>query len=62
MQLNRRKFLERGLSDYYVGLCFEAHQQGLISALTRLGEALLADHKETREISMLYGSRIVNEL
>jgi hypothetical protein len=62
MQLNRRKqLLERGLSDYYVGLCFEAHQQGLISA-GRLGEALLSDHKETREISMLYGRRIVNEL
>lgn len=61
-QLNRRKqLLERGLSDYYVGLCFEAHHQGLISA-GRLGEALLADHKETREISLLYGRRIVDEL
>ena len=37
-QLNRRlQLLERGLSDYYVGLCFEAHKQGLISA-GRLGE------------------------
>lgn len=61
-QVNRRKLLlERGLSDYYVGLCFEAHQQGLISA-GRLGEALLADHRETREISILYGRSIVNEL
>lgn len=61
-QLNRRKqLLERGLSDYYVGLCFEAHHQGKISA-GRLGEALLADHKETREISVLYGRRIVDEL
>jgi Zn-dependent peptidase ImmA (M78 family)/DNA-binding XRE family transcriptional regulator len=61
-QLNRRmQLLERGLSDYYVGLCFEAHKQGLISA-GRLGEALLADHKETREISILYGRSIVNEL
>lgn len=62
VQLNRRKkLLERGLSDYYVGLCFEAHQRGLISA-GRLGEALLADHQETREISALYGRRIVDEL
>jgi len=62
VQLNRRlKLLERGLSDYYVGLCFEAHTQGLISA-GRLGEALLADHKETREISTLYGRSIVDEL
>lgn len=61
-QLNRRKLLlERGFSDYYVGLCFEAHQQGLISA-GRLSEALLADHNETREISVLYGRRIVDEL
>lgn len=61
-QLNRRmQLLERGLSDYYVGLCFEAHKQGLISA-GRLGEALLADHKETREISVLYGRSIVDEL
>lgn len=62
LQLERRKeLLQRGLSDYYVGLCFEAHQQGLISA-GRLAEALLADHKETREISVLYGRRIVHEL
>lgn len=62
IQLNRRRqLLERGLSDYYVGLCFEAHQRGLISA-GRLSEALLADHQETREISVLYGRSIVNEL
>lgn len=61
-QLSRcMQLLERGLSDYYVGLCFEAHKQGLISA-GRLGEALLADHKETREISVLYGRSIVHEL
>lgn len=61
-QLSRRRgLLERGLSDYYVGLCFEAHKQGLISA-GRLGEALLADHKETGEISILYGRSIVDEL
>lgn len=62
VQLSRRReLLERGLSDYYVGLCFEAHQRGLISA-GRLSEALLADHQETREISVLYGRRIVDEL
>ncbi|KPC54569.1 helix-turn-helix domain-containing protein [Amantichitinum ursilacus] len=57
----RQQLLERGLSDYYVGLCFEAHNRGLISA-GRLGEALLSDHKETREISVLYGRSIVHEL
>ena len=55
----REALLERGLSDYYVGLCFEAHQRGLISA-GRLSEALLADHVETREISVLYGRAINN--
>lgn len=61
-QLNRRlQLLERGLSDYYVDLCFDAYKQGLISA-GRLGDALMADHKETREISILYGRRIVDEL
>ena len=53
----RLALLERGLSDYYVGLCFEAHHNGLISA-GRLGEALLADHMETREISVLFGRSI----
>jgi Zn-dependent peptidase ImmA (M78 family) len=53
----RLKLLERGLSDYYVGLCFEALHQGLIS-VGRLGEALLADHAETREISILFGRPI----
>ena len=59
-QRDRRiALLERGLSDYYVGLCFEAHHQGMISA-GRLGEALLSDHAETREISVLYGRAINN--
>jgi Zn-dependent peptidase ImmA (M78 family)/transcriptional regulator with XRE-family HTH domain len=55
----RLALLERGLSDYYVGLCFDAHQGGLISA-GRLSEALLATHAETREISILYGRSINN--
>lgn len=50
----RMTLLERGLSDYYVGLCFEAHHRGLISA-GRLSEALLTDHSDMREISVLYG-------
>ena len=49
--------LEQGLSNYYVGLCFEAHNQGMISA-GRLGEALLTDHAGTREISVLFGRSI----
>ncbi|RUL78954.1 XRE family transcriptional regulator [Dyella choica] len=61
-QLARRKeLMEMGLSDYYVGLCFEAHHRGLISA-GRLGEAFLSDYRGLREISVLYGRSIVNEL
>ncbi len=58
-RFRRVALLERGLSDYYVGLCFDAHQQGKISA-GRLSEALLADHVELREISVLYGRSIQN--
>lgn len=53
----RIALLERGFSDYFVGLCFDAHQQGMISA-GRLSEALLADHVELRDISSLYGRSI----
>lgn len=53
----RMTLLEQGLSDYYVGLCFEAHHRGIISA-GRLGEALLTDHAGTREISVLFGRSI----
>lgn len=55
----RIALLERGFSDYFVGLCFDAHQQGKISA-GRLSEALLTDHIELREISLLYGRAIQN--
>jgi Zn-dependent peptidase ImmA (M78 family) len=55
----RIALLERGFSDYFVRLCFDAHQQGKISA-GRLSEGLLADHVELREISVLYGRAIQN--
>lgn len=53
----RLELLKRGLSDYYVDLCFEAHHREIISA-GRLREALLSDHVETHEISALYGRTI----
>lgn len=56
-RVRRMALLEQGLSDYYVGLCFEAHHRGIITA-GRLGEALLADHAGTQEISVLYGRSI----
>jgi len=46
--------LERGLSDHYVGLCFDGYKQGVIS-LGRLAEALLCSRGELSELSKLYG-------
>ncbi|WP_209020034.1 XRE family transcriptional regulator [Allopusillimonas soli] len=46
--------LERGLSDHYVGLCFDGYKQGVIS-LGRLAEALLCSRAELSELSKLYG-------
>jgi len=46
----RTELLERGLSDYYVGLCFEAHYSGAVT-MGRLCELMLATHREVREIS-----------
>jgi len=53
----RLALLERGLSDYYVGLCCEAHYRGLISA-GRLAEALRVDHSELSDVAALYGRTI----
>jgi Zn-dependent peptidase ImmA (M78 family) len=46
--------LELGLSDHYVGLCFEGFGAGAIS-IGRLAEALLCSHGELAEFASLYG-------
>lgn len=56
-KLRRLQLMERGLSDYYADLCFEAYYRGIISA-GKLSETLLSDHAETREISILFGRSI----
>ena len=56
-QIRRVFLLDRGLSDYYVELCFDAYQDGIIST-GRLSEALLTDDEKVREISVLYGRSI----
>lgn len=53
----RLELLERGLSDHYVGLCFECYYQELISR-GRLVEALRVDASELNEIATLYGRTI----
>jgi len=52
----RRKahLLELGLSDFYVGLCFEGFSAGVIS-IGRLAEGLLCSHGELAELASLYG-------
>lgn len=50
----KEQLLERGLSDYYVALCFEAHSSGVISQ-GRLAEALLCTQAELAELANLYG-------
>lgn len=50
----KEALLERGLSDHYVALCFDAFGQGAIS-LGRLAEALLCSRGELAELARLYG-------
>jgi Zn-dependent peptidase ImmA (M78 family)/DNA-binding XRE family transcriptional regulator len=50
----KRHLLALGLSDYYVGLCFDGYAQGIVSR-GRLAECLLMDDGELREVAELYG-------
>ncbi|WP_454669200.1 ImmA/IrrE family metallo-endopeptidase [Achromobacter kerstersii] len=49
----KARLLESGLSDHYVGLCFEGFSTGVIS-VGRLAEALLCSHGELAELAALY--------
>ena len=53
-RLRKEQLLERGLSDHYVALCFEAYSSGIISE-GRLAEALLCSQAELLELANLYG-------
>lgn len=53
----KEQLLERGLSDDYVALCFEALSSGVISQ-GRLTEALLCSQAELLELANLYGRTI----
>ncbi|MCI0541617.1 MAG: ImmA/IrrE family metallo-endopeptidase [Verrucomicrobiales bacterium] len=50
----KRQLLARGLSDFYVELCFEAYA-GTSITRGRLAECLLIDDTELQEIATLYG-------
>jgi len=49
----REQLLRRGLSVFYVELCFEAYYQGFVSA-GRLAEMLLVNERELGEIAGIY--------
>jgi Zn-dependent peptidase ImmA (M78 family) len=53
----RKQLLKRGLSTFYVGLCFDAYEQGFISA-GRMAEMLLVTDRELSEIASIYGRTI----
>lgn len=52
--------LELGLSDFYVGLCFDALNKGVIT-VGRLAEALLSSHDELAELATLYGRTLYGD-
>ncbi|MDR3158290.1 MAG: ImmA/IrrE family metallo-endopeptidase [Zoogloeaceae bacterium] len=49
----KEQLLERGLSDHYVALCFDAYRDGIISQ-GRLVEALLCSQAELLELANLF--------
>jgi len=48
------QLLQRGLSDYYVKLCFDAYEKDLVS-LSRIAEMLIIDEEDIHELIELYG-------
>lgn len=53
--LTRKKhLLERGLSTFYVNLCFQSYRENIITA-SRMAEMLLVELSELFEIADLYG-------
>lgn len=50
----KARLLELGLSDFYVGLCFDAFKEGVISQ-GRLAEGLLTSYSGLAELAAIYG-------
>ena len=57
-QKRKRELLERGLSNYYVALCFESYREGLISAARLAEMLLLRGESELTVLADLYGERL----
>jgi len=56
----KRELLKRGLSTFYVDLCFQAVSKGIISA-GRTAEMMLVDDFELGEVAALFGRRVQAE-
>ena len=56
----KRKLLRLGLSSVYVGLCFDAYEQGVVSA-GRLAEMLLVPETGLSPIANLYGRSLAHD-
>jgi Zn-dependent peptidase ImmA (M78 family)/transcriptional regulator with XRE-family HTH domain len=56
----KHELLKRGLSNFYVDLCFQALSKGIISA-GRTAEMMLVDDFELGEIAALFGRRVQAE-
>jgi len=54
------ELLQRGLTSFYVNLCFEAHSSGVITA-QRAAEMMLVDDFELTEIADLFNVRLLVE-
>lgn len=58
-RVRKEQLLQRGLSGFYVGLCFDGYEHGVISA-GRLAEMLLVTEPEVAEIAQLYGRTLAH--
>jgi Zn-dependent peptidase ImmA (M78 family) len=57
IRARKEELLQRGLSDSYVGLCFDGYERGVISS-GRLAEVLLLSEPELQEMVNLYGRKL----
>lgn len=56
-RMRKIALLERGLSDYYVDLCFTGYERGIVTG-GRLAEMLMVSEFELKEIAGVYGRRL----
>jgi Zn-dependent peptidase ImmA (M78 family) len=57
--IRRKMILERGISEYYAKLCFEAYRSGVIS-VARIAEMMLINRDELYDIATSYKERLLD--